>query len=506
MTDDMQKFDFYQDPYESAYGMKFLGEFPVKSSSDLQNTPMGIGFETLDRDTFDPAKFYDLIGESGVKYARCQTGWMKCEKQKGIYDFQWLDDIVDELGKRGIKVWFSLSFGNPLYTPVPEYEAKREEAERTGSKLSSRVRGYVGEVPLYHGEEAVAGWLNYVKALARHFRGRVNEFEVWNETVYLGLFWNYLGKAPYPELPLIARLRRCAKDYVELIRITGKAVKEEIPEARIAACSANAASEYVRFLGEFGVSDVADIFSYHVYGNNESYTQRRVDFARSCLGPKMEFWQGESGRATGKSVLFQLPTEHTQAKFIARRAMIDLKCGAKRSSIFTLTDLNHYYPDGSDQKYGVIDGYTYTPKMGYYALQTAASLLENTESASDLFVKFGPTDSRLFTTAGRYNIETVTFRRNGYPCAAIWVHDTTDISVAPVKGELQLMFGDPAKFKDPVVIDTLRRRVYAVGHLKYPDWAYGTAVINPFEVPDYPVVIADRAAFPELSEIMKTEK
>ena len=69
--------------------------------------------------------------------------------------------------------------------------------------------------------------------------------------------------------------------------------------------------------------------------------------------------------------------------------MIDLKCGAKRSSIFTLTDLNHYYPNGSDQKYGVIDGYTYTPKMGYYALQTAASLLENT--GADAFSRISPT-------------------------------------------------------------------------------------------------------------------
>ena len=506
MTDDIQKFDFYPDPYEFAYGMMFLGKFPVKSSPDLQNNPMGIGFETLDRDTFDPAKFYDLIGESGVKHARCQTGWLKCEKQKGIYDFLWLDDLVDELGKRGIKVWFSLSFGNPLYTPVPEYEAERAEAKRTGKKLSSRVRGYVGEVPLYHGAEAMTGWLNYAKALARHFRGRVNEFEIWNEPVNLGTFWNFLGKTPYPLLPLAERLRRCAKDYIELIRITGKAVREEIPEARIIACSSNAASEYVRFLGEFGVSDVADVFSYHVYDSDESYTQRRVDFARTCLGEKIEFWQGESGRATGKSLYFQFPTEHTQAKFIVRRAMIDLKCGAKRSSVFTLTDLKNYYPDGSDQKYGIIDGYTYKPKMGYYALQTAASLLENTESAFDLFLKFSPVDSRMLTPANDFSIETATFRRNGFPCAAVWIPGTADISVPPVKGELQMMFGDPAKFKDPVVIDTLRRNVYAISHREYPDWARGAAVIKPFEIPDYPVVIADRAAFPELSGIVKTEK
>ena len=186
--------------------------------------------------------------------------------------------------------------------------------------------------------------------------------------------------------------------------------------------------------------------------------------------------------------------------------MIDLKCGAKRSSIFTLTDLNNYYPDGSDQKYGIIDGYDCTPKMGYYALQTAASLLENTEPAADLFLRFSPTDSRMLAAAADFNLETVTFRRNGFPCAALWVPGTTEISVPPVKGELQMMFGDPAKFKDPIVIDTLRRTVYAVSHRAYPNWAQGAAVIKPFEIPDYPVVIADRAAFPELSGIAKAEK
>ena len=169
------KFLFNQEPDAMAFvpGARLLGNAPRKRSLDIPRSPLGIGFETLDRDTFDPAATYDLLGESGVKFARCQTGWMKCEKTLGKYDFAWLDDVVDNLARRGVETWLSLSFGHPAYTPSPVYDEMRGKAEREGTKLPGRPRGYVGEVPLLHGEAAMAAWLRYVAALCAHFKGRV---------------------------------------------------------------------------------------------------------------------------------------------------------------------------------------------------------------------------------------------------------------------------------------------------------------------------------------------
>lgn len=46
---------------------------------------------------------------------RIQSGWQRTEQEKGIYDFAWLDDIVDNLLKRGLKPWMCLCYGNELY-------------------------------------------------------------------------------------------------------------------------------------------------------------------------------------------------------------------------------------------------------------------------------------------------------------------------------------------------------------------------------------------------------
>ena len=100
---DKYLFNHEPDPMEYAAGARLLGNMPRRRSQEIAESPLGIGFETLDRDTFDPSKTYDLLGESGVKFARCQTGWMKCEKVLGKYDFAWLDDVVDNLSKRGVE-------------------------------------------------------------------------------------------------------------------------------------------------------------------------------------------------------------------------------------------------------------------------------------------------------------------------------------------------------------------------------------------------------------------
>ena len=115
-------FDFNRNPFENHPALEFLMKLPQKTSREIKNSLMGLGFETLDRQTFNPKDFYDLVGETGIKHVRCQTGWIRCERVRGQYDFSWLDDIVDSLAQRGIRTWFSLSYGNPLYTPVPEYE------------------------------------------------------------------------------------------------------------------------------------------------------------------------------------------------------------------------------------------------------------------------------------------------------------------------------------------------------------------------------------------------
>ena len=63
--------------------LKKIGKVTPKSSKEINYSKIGLGFEKLDRDVFDPEKAYDKVAECGVKWARIQSGWKKTEKQKG---------------------------------------------------------------------------------------------------------------------------------------------------------------------------------------------------------------------------------------------------------------------------------------------------------------------------------------------------------------------------------------------------------------------------------------
>ncbi len=174
-----------------------LGKVAPRASKLIPASPLSIGFETLDRKMFEPERTYAHLAQLGVKWARVQTGWGRCETEKGRYDFAWLDSVVDRLLEIGIQPLFNLGYGNRLYTP----EAKGVSA--------------VGWVPLWS-EEAQTGWSRFVQALAKHFSQRVRHWEIWNEP-NITTFWR-------PQKPN-------ARDYVELVKRTAPLIRREVPTA-----------------------------------------------------------------------------------------------------------------------------------------------------------------------------------------------------------------------------------------------------------------------------------
>ncbi|MCS7239252.1 MAG: hypothetical protein NZ899_13435, partial [Thermoguttaceae bacterium] len=74
-------------PISVAKDLPLLGRLKTRRSAEIQTSPLSVGFEVLDRRLFDPAKTYPYLGELGVKWARCQTGWCRCEERPGEYQF-----------------------------------------------------------------------------------------------------------------------------------------------------------------------------------------------------------------------------------------------------------------------------------------------------------------------------------------------------------------------------------------------------------------------------------
>ena len=131
---------------ERTTNLKEIGRLKGVCSKESRANRLGVGFECLDRKVFDPEKVYDKIAKSGLKFARCQTGWARTETQKGKYDFSWLDSVVDNLRSRGIQPWFNVGYGNPLYmdtSPIPRasgtspYTTAKSACKR-GKTMSAR--------------------------------------------------------------------------------------------------------------------------------------------------------------------------------------------------------------------------------------------------------------------------------------------------------------------------------------------------------------------------------
>ena len=75
--------------------MQQIGKLKINPSEfqSLQSHA-SVGFECLDRELYDPERCYDLLQQAGVKYARVQTGWNRCETEKGVYNFEWYSALV----------------------------------------------------------------------------------------------------------------------------------------------------------------------------------------------------------------------------------------------------------------------------------------------------------------------------------------------------------------------------------------------------------------------------
>lgn len=494
-----KEYDYNLDPLASVPFLKFAGRMPHKKSIDIRESALGIGYETLDRHTFEPATTFPWLAESGIKHARCQTGWMRCEKVPGQFDFAWLDEVVDGLSAIGIRTWFSLSYGNPLYTPNQQYEAAWKEAEKNGTMVPGWARGYVAETPYYHGEKAMTAWRRYVTAIATHFKGRVSEWEVWNEPEG---FW-------IKDSQNIARTQgipKAAHDYVEFVRKTASAVRSVIPDARIIANVAQTGTTYIRELGKNKLGEIIDIFSYHFYGNNpEDFLPERVSHIRANIevsGKKLEIWEGESGRASGKSALFSMPSEYNQAKYLTRRHLSDIACGSALTSFFTATDLLCYYQDGSDSLYGIINARENKPKLAYYAMQALGWLFDGLELAPEYFCAFAPLQKQQFCSVLPFNIKVLSLRRKGVPVFAFWLPENVEISAQSVPGIIHITTEDAPPLRNPVFIDPIRRNVYAFCGGEPPrNMHFGSFIgaqeFGPISIPDYPIFVSDASLFSE---------
>ena len=460
---------------------------PVGELIGLDDLPagsgrLGIGMECLDRDLWDPLPAIPRLKALGVHRARLQSGWGRTEREKGVHDFTWLDEVVDALVGIGVEPWISLSYGNCLYVSpeeLPQMEAvllrlfaDREEFDAKRSLLYG-----LGQKPTAS-PEAMAGWLNYVRATVSRYRGKVRHYEIWNE----------------PDVSVFFPSQCWPEEYLELVRRTAVVIREADPEALVIGGAAGRNSTMENLLSK-GIGEYIDILSFHGYHEYpEKFGVAAYRAYRAVLdryAPRLKLWRGEAGFPSenpkgGNGALCHLsPTEEQQACWIARNVVNDLAMKElDHYSYFHLYDFLHFSRK-YHYHYGILRE-DYSPKPSYRGLQRCAKLLDgDTVPADDLL---------LVPNSGSEALQVNTivrgFRRKGAPAAAYWLADGAR---GPLRSEGFHFWAVGAPIaRHPVAIDLVTGKVHAL-----PAAVVGKG-LKALPLMPYPLIFADFSAFADV--------
>lgn len=140
--------------------LPFIGSIKPRNANEIESSNWMIGCETLDRDFADYDQYKEYLVPLGIKLLRMQGGWAKTEKIKGVYDWAWLDHIVNDATSRGLRPWLQTSYGNELYVGGG------------GSNLGAGM-------PV--SKEALDAYYKWVAAMVTRYKNKVYDWEIWNE-------------------------------------------------------------------------------------------------------------------------------------------------------------------------------------------------------------------------------------------------------------------------------------------------------------------------------------
>jgi hypothetical protein len=338
-------------------GLKRIGTLTPRSVGEIAGQNWSLGCETLDRDFAKYDSFKDYLVPLGIKRIRLQGGWATTEREPGKYDWRWLDRVIDDARSRGLEIFLETNYGNPVYP-------------------GGGNRGLGGGFPT--SAEAWAAWDKWVEAMATRYKGKVRDWEMWNEPDG--------NKNHTPEMVADIDIR------------TAEIIKRVIPDARIAGgvlCGPKPAfaEGWLKRVTSLKKQALFTWFIYHGYtrnpdmGHYEEVEKLKVLFKK--YAPEIKLWQGEAGTQSEfclGGALCKYPwTELTQAKWMTRRMLGDLGHDVG-SLIFAIADLDYNrwdgYQLGDMDRYGLVKTdkqyRLLKVKLSYYAVQNVVAVFDDT--------------------------------------------------------------------------------------------------------------------------------
>lgn len=392
-------------------------------------------------------KTWPFLLQSGVKINRVgqwgdKLDWATVEKTKGTYVVDPdVDRSVTESVAAGVDILLTLDYGNNLYQQL-------KDPQDFGKSTWYRSHPFLQCAPTT--PEAIEGFAKYCGFMAKHFKGRIKYFEIWNEEN--GWFFDAWSASSSVSM---------AKAYGKALAAAAKAVKEANPEAVVLfGGTAGATLDYPRIAMQEGAGPYIDIFAFHPYyhllpesappelltdvngtmqwrpcpaeiKNFEDEVNAYKELFRP-YNPNIQIWAdewnyfapGEPVEAKSSTFMFPDASELSQAKFLARffTQSAWLNTGAIWWSLY---NANHV------QEWALIRSADCTPRAAYYSAGYTATVLDDCKGVTEPKVQaVGNADENLVVKAYRNG--------KGELLVGVWRKTTPDDACQPTQVTLAL--------------------------------------------------------------------
>ncbi|MGC9316695.1 MAG: hypothetical protein ACP5KN_01510 [Armatimonadota bacterium] len=321
-----------------------------------------------------------MMVRAGIKYLRDEVPWSHVEREKGSFEFPpRKDEYIDRAVELGIEPLLILDYGNEHYDE--------------------------GNYPT--SDEAIAGFARYCYETAKHFRGRVRYFEIWNEwTIGCGM-----GGRPGNE----------PENYPPLLAAAEEAVRRANPDAVVIGIGGEHSlhgREHIATMFDGGALQHMDAVSVHSY--RYPRTPEATDLAAELLsigrliaehGGDQPIWVSEIGWPTHLGTTGS--PEPRQARMLVRSMVEMLATGiVDRIFWYDFKDdaLNRRI---NEHSFGIIrhEHYHCAVKPAYLAYAALTRMLRHAEFAGEMqigdearayrFQRPGEGDVIVAWTAGR---------------------------------------------------------------------------------------------------------
>lgn len=440
---------------------KPIGVLKPKAVGDVSSSRWTLDCGGMDRNHADWRAIREYVAPLGIARIRQQAGWARCEKDPGIYDFAWLDQVVLDAKKRGIDVWMELSYGNPAYP---------------GGGGRQLMAGFPTS------PEALAAWDRWVARMAAHYAGKVKDWCIWNEPD--------LSPKNDPVFAASFAIR------------TARIIRKSIPDADISAYAlCELTPRYIepllKALTESGETKLIDRITYHHYGNNPDAHFEQIEKCRAIVKkaiPTMKLMEGEGGTwsewgAAGANCKTHW-TELTQAKYNLRRALSDLGHDDD-TSVFHICDLDYRTSGFHDGllRYGLVKttgqrhGFRVLKvKKAYYAVQNAVSVF------NDSLESLAHKTSSVVKAPGKPVVYDWRDRASGIPVTVFWKSEKAPTDSNELDEAELTVSAKP--FESPVWVDLVTGNAYELPASRVK--RSGEKTVYSVPIYDSPVFITER--------------